>query len=82
MHVYPYPYFLGTTQGYQNGVQLHMFCKLLLLSFLGTFIYLFIMSIVTTLKVCAVVSLTNTLLCMVHLECFQMFAILIQFICM
>lgn len=53
MHLYLYPYFLGTTQGYQKGVKLHMsFCKWLFLSFLGTFF--FFMSIVTKLQVCAI----------------------------
>lgn len=80
-HFGAYPYFLGTTQGYQSGVQLHMFCTIV--SFLPGHIYLFIFYVNSDLlKVCAVVSLTNTLLCMVHLECFQTFAILIQFMCM
>ena len=39
--------------------------------------HIFFMSIVTALKAGTIIYLTNTLLCVVHLECFQMFTIFI-----
>lgn len=70
---------LGHNEGLPQWHQMrHMVSNMLLFHqhILDTF---FFMSIVTALKAGTVIYLTNTLLCVVHLECFQMFTI---FICL